>query len=152
MTVSARQRKPLAERPERLLNRELSFLDYAARVLALADDEPVPLLERVKFCSIFSSMLDEFFMVRVAGLTGQAAAGRTIRSPDGRTPREALAEVREQVLVLNEEQARIWRKELAPALAAAGIAVLQIEELDDDEQQELRRHWERDVFPVLTPL
>jgi len=152
MTVSARQRKPLAERPERLLNRELSFLDYAARVLALADDEPVPLLERVKFCSIFSSMLDEFFMVRVAGLTGQAAAGRTIRSPDGRTPREALAEVRKLVLDLNEQQAHIWRKELSPALAEQGIVISQIDDLDPDEQEELLRHWERDVFPVLTPL
>jgi polyphosphate kinase len=153
MTVSARKRgKPLAERPERLLNRELSFLDYAERVLALADDETVPLLERVKFCSIFSSMLDEFFMVRVAGLIGQAAAGRTIRSPDGRTPREALAEVRRQVLDLNELQARMWRKDLAPALATQGIAVSQIEELDADEEEELWRLWERDVFPVLTPL
>jgi polyphosphate kinase len=153
MTVSARKRgKPLAERPERLLNRELSFLDYAARVLALADDEKVPLLERVKFCSIFSSMLDEFFMVRVAGLIGQAAAGRTIRSPDGRTPREALAEVRKQVLDLNELQARSWRKELAPALAAQSITISEINELDDGEAEELRRLWERDVFPVLTPL
>ncbi|HET7555235.1 MAG TPA: polyphosphate kinase 1 [Gaiellaceae bacterium] len=153
MTVSSRKRgKPLAERPERLLNRELSFLDYAARVLALAEDETVPLLERVKFCSIFSSMLDEFFMVRVAGLIGQAAAGRAIRSPDGRTPREALAEVREQVVTLNEHQSHLWRRELAPALAAEGIAVSRIEELDDDEQEQLGRLWERDVFPVLTPL
>ncbi|HSC49898.1 MAG TPA: polyphosphate kinase 1 [Gaiellaceae bacterium] len=153
MTVSSRKRgKSLAERPERLLNRELSFLDYAARVHALAEDASVPLLERVKFCSIFSSMLDEFFMVRVAGLIGQAAAGRTIRSPDGRTPREALADVREQVLELNERQSHFWRKELAPALAAEGIAVSRIEDLDEDEQQQLRRLWERDVFPVLTPL
>ena len=79
---------------EKLLNRELSWLELNERVLDLAADPSEPLLERVKFCSIFSSMLDEFFMVRVAGLTGQAAAGRTIRSPDGRTPREALAEVR----------------------------------------------------------
>jgi polyphosphate kinase len=152
MTVSARQRKPLAERPERLLNRELSFLDYAARVLAMSEDETVPLLERVKFCSIFSSMLDEFFMVRVAGLTGQAAAGRTIRSPDGRTPREALAAVRKLVLELNEHQSHVWRKELSPALAAQSIAISQIEELDPGEEEELRRLWERDVFPVLTPL
>jgi polyphosphate kinase len=83
VAVPARKRgKPLAERPERFLNRELSFLDYTERVLALAEDPAVPLLERVKFCSIFATMLDEFFMVRVAGLTGQAAAGRAIRSPE----------------------------------------------------------------------
>jgi polyphosphate kinase len=153
VAVPARKRgKPLAERPERFLNRELSFLDYTERVLALAEDPAVPLLERVKFCSIFATMLDEFFMVRVAGLTGQAAAGRAIRSPDGRTPREALAEVRELVLELNDRQSRIWRKELEPALAAEGIAVSAIEDLDDEEQQQLRRVWERDVFPVLTPL
>jgi polyphosphate kinase len=149
----ARKRKPpLSAQPERLLNRELSFLDYGARLLELVDDPAVPLLERVKFCSIFASMLDEFFMVRVAGLIGQAAAGRTIRSPDGRTPREALAAVRTRVLALNERGSQVWRKELSPALAAEGIAVSAIDELDEAEQEELRRTWERDVFPVLTPL
>ena len=153
MAVPARKRsKPLSQRPERLLNRELSFLDYDDRVLALTEDEAVPLLERVKFCAIFSTMLDEFFMVRVAGLTGQAAAGRTIRSPDGRTPREALAEVREQVLRLNDRQSHIWRKELEPALAAEGIVSSSIEDLDPHEEEQLRRVWEREVFPVLTPL
>src|SRR5258705_13452052 len=98
--ASARTKKRIAAAADRLINRELSFLDYDARVLALAEDPSVPLLERVRFCSIFSTMLDEFFMVRVAGLTGQAAAGVTLRSPDGRTPQQTLAEARHRVLDL----------------------------------------------------
>ena len=78
----------------RLLNRELSWLDFNARVLELAADPEVPLLERVKFCSIFASNLDEFFMVRVAGLLRQHASGMSRRGPDGLTPRETLARIR----------------------------------------------------------
>ena len=80
----------------RLLNRELSWLEFDARVLDLASDEKQPLLERVKFCSIFSSNLDEFFMVRVAGLMGQEAAGFAVRSADGMTPAQALAGIRDR--------------------------------------------------------
>src|SRR6186997_1523490 len=82
---------------DRLLNRELAWLDFNARVLALADDEQVPLLERAKFLGIFASNLDEFFQVRVAGLKDQVAAGITTASPDGRTPAQQLLEVRERV-------------------------------------------------------
>ena len=81
---------------ERLLNRELSLLDFHARVLELATDETTPLLERVKFCAILSSNLDEFFQVRVAGLLGQAESGLTMLSADGMTPRQALAQIRER--------------------------------------------------------
>ena len=150
--ASVRSKRRPAAAADRLLNRELSFLDYDARVLELAADPAVPLLERVKFCSIFSSMLDEFFMVRVAGLTGQAAAGVTVRSPDGRTPRQALAEARERVLELSALQSRIWSKELCPALAAEGVVVARVGDLDATEAEELRARWEGDVFPVLTPL
>src|SRR5436305_7122053 len=90
-------RQPAADR---LINRELSFLDYDARVLALAQDPDVPLLERVRFCSIFSVMLDEFFMVRIAGLASQAAAGIAVRSPDGNTAPQTLAAARTRVLEL----------------------------------------------------
>ena len=89
---------------ERLLNRELSWLDFNARVLALADDDRVPLLERVKFAAIFSSNLDEFFQVRVAALKDQVAAGITQPSPDGRTPAQQLIEISDRVEELVREQ------------------------------------------------
>jgi polyphosphate kinase len=150
--ASVRGKRRAAASADRLLNRELSFLDYDARVLELAADPTLPLLERVKFCAIFSSMLDEFFMVRVAGLSGQAAAGVSAPSPDGRTPRQALAEARERVLELSALQSRIWSRELCPALAEEGIVVSRVEDLGHEEQDQLRERWERDVFPVLTPL
>jgi len=137
---------------ERLLNRELSWLEFNARVLELAADESVPLLERLKFASIFSSNLDEFFMVRVAGLMGQAALGFGVRSPDGRVPEEALAEIRDRVRELTAEQSRIWNRELRPALDEEGIFVRRVVECDDEEREELARRFERDVYPVLTPL
>jgi polyphosphate kinase len=148
----AKSKKRIAAAPDRLINRELSFLDYDARVLALTQDGDLPLLERVKFCSIFSQMLDEFFMVRIAGLSGQAAAGVTVRSPDGRTPQQTLREARVRVLELQAEQARIWADELCPALAAEGIHVSRVEELSDSERVELERRYDRDIYPVLTPL
>ena len=92
--------------PVTLLNRELSWLDFNARVLELAADESVPLLERVKFCWISSSLLDEFFMVRVAGLMDQEASGLPVRAHDGTTPRAALAAIRERVVELAGEQSR----------------------------------------------
>src|SRR5687768_17748696 len=91
---------------ERLLNRELSLLDFHARVLELAADETVPLLERVNFSWIFASNLDEFFQVRVAGLLGQAELGFGTRSPDGLTPQQALGRIRERVLELIAKQDR----------------------------------------------
>jgi polyphosphate kinase len=138
--------------PTGLLNRELSWLDFNARVLELAADESMPLLERVKFVSIFSSNLDEFFMVRVAGLMDQEASGLPVRSHDGLTPRAALAAIRERVNELTAAQSRLWRKTLVPALAAEGIQVGRVEDCDESEQQELERLYEREMFPVLTPL
>ena len=135
-----------------LLNRELSWLDFNARVLELAEDATIPLLERVKFCSIFSSNLDEFFMVRVAGLMDQAASGLTVRSPDGLSPREALGAIRDRVSALTARQSRLWREELAPALAAEGIRIGGVAECTADELRELDRHYRREIFPVLTPL
>jgi polyphosphate kinase len=137
---------------ERLLNRELSWLDFNARVLELAADSSVPLLERVKFCSIFSSNLDELFMVRVAGLMGQEAAGIAVRSADGRTPSVSLAEIRERVLELTARQSRLWSRELVPALAEEGIVVTQLDDCSEKELAELERRFEREVYPVLTPL
>jgi polyphosphate kinase len=137
---------------ERLLNRELSWLDFNARVLELAADPEQPLLERVKFCAIYSSNLDEFFMVRVAGLVGQAVTGFHVRSADGRTPEEALGEIRSRVLELAARQSQLWTRELRPTLAERGIAVSRVVELDATEKAELAMRFEREVYPVLTPL
>jgi polyphosphate kinase len=135
-----------------LLNRELSHLEFHARVLELATDDSLPLLERVNFCCIFSSNLDEFFQVRVAGLLGQAEAGLAVRSADGLTPQQALARIRERVLELTALQSRLWKKELRPALEAEGIAVGGIEDLGAKELARLERRYEREIFPILTPL
>jgi polyphosphate kinase len=140
------------EPSERLLNRELSLLDFHARVLELAADESVPLLERVNFAWIFASNVDEFFQVRVAGLLGQAESGLPMRSADGLTPQQALARVRERVLELSALQSRLWKKELRPALAAEGIVIGGIEDCDENDLKELERHFQREIFPVLTPL
>src|SRR5262245_49900425 len=144
--------KALVPAPPTLLNRELSWLDFNERVMALAADERMPLLERVKFCSIFASNLDEFFMVRVAGLMDQAASGLAVRSDDGLTPREALAAIRRRVEGLTTELSRLWRKALRPALADEGIQVGRVTDCRDDELAELDKLYQREIFPVLTPL
>jgi polyphosphate kinase len=136
----------------RMLNRELSWLDFNARVLELAADPVLPLLERVKFCAIFSSNLDEFFGIRVGGLMGQAASGLTVRSPDGRTPQAALAEIRERVLALTAEQSKLWRRELKPALAEEDIVIGRISDCSEKDLAELAERFEREIYPVLTPL
>ncbi len=152
MATPVRARKRTRVALERLINRELSFLDYDARLLDLAGDETLPLLERVFFLKVFSEMLDEFFMVRVAGLTGQAAAGVNARSPDGLTPRQTLVEARGRVLDLYRRQAALWAEELCPALAAEAITVTSVDDLNHEERASLDERFEREVYPVLTPL
>jgi polyphosphate kinase len=147
-TITAAELAP----EERLLNRELSRLQFDRRVLAQADDAAIPLLERVRFCSIVSANLDEFFMVRVAGLLRQAGAGVATRSADGRTPRAALADIHDRVTALYASQSAIWREQLAPALAEQGILVGGIDDCSDDELTELTSRFDREVYPVLTPL
>jgi len=119
---------PPTDHEARLLNRELSWVEFNARVLDLVADENQPLLERVKFSAIFSSNLDEFFMVRVAGLMGQEAAGFTVRSTDGMAPARALAALRARIVELTTRQARLWTDELRPALAAAGVEIVTIDD------------------------
>ena len=136
---------------QRFINRELSWLDFNARVLDLADDPDIPLLERVKFCAIFATNLDEFFMVRVAGVLRQEAAALAVRSPDGRTPQETLREVREKVVGLMARQALIWAG-LRRALAGAKIVVAGVDDCTEAEVAELRERFDREVYPVLTPL
>ncbi len=136
----------------KLLNRELSWVELDARVLDLAADAAQPLLERVKFCSIFSSNLDEFFMVRVAGLMGQEASGFAVRSADGMTPVQALAGIRARVTDLTAAQAKLWRRDLRPALGSEGIEIGTIEECGTKELQRLESVFSREIYPVLTPL
>jgi polyphosphate kinase len=135
-----------------LLNRELSALELNARVLGLATDPSEPLLERVKFCGIVSSVLDEFFMVRVAGLLDQVASGLSVLSPDGRTPQQTLTEIRRRVLELSAEQSQLWSDELCPALAAQGIWMGTVGDADEEELTELESLFKRQIYPVLTPL
>jgi polyphosphate kinase len=148
----ARAQAALLTDDARLLNRELSWLDYNARVLARASDAALPLLERSRNCAYFSSNLDEFFQVRVAGLRGQEEAGLLVRSPDGRTAPETLAAIREKTLELTAAQAKLWKRDLRPALADAGVIVGEVEDCNRKELEELEQRFGRDIFPILTPL
>jgi polyphosphate kinase len=136
----------------RILNRELSALSLNERVLDLASDPDQPLLERVRYCSIVSSVLDEFFMIRVAGLLDQAASGLAVRSIDGRLPAEVLGDIRERVLALIKAQSKLWTGDLCPALAEEGVLIGAVEDLSKRELAALAKRFEREVFPVLTPL
>jgi polyphosphate kinase len=143
---------PPPEPGDRLLNRELSWLDFNERVLELPADPGIPLLERVKFGAFFAANLDEFFAVRVAGLMDQAESGVAVRSADGRTPHSVLGDIRARVVELTRRHARLWTKELCPELKDAGIRVGGTGDCSDEELAELRERFEREVFPVLTPL
>ena len=136
----------------RFLNRELSWLAFNARVLEQAFDHSLPVLERVRFCSIVSSNLDEFFMVRVAGLERQVAAGLATRSPDGRVPGAVLAEIRTLVTDITSRQAALWADELVPALAAEGIFISAVADCSPEELADLEAIFDSTIFPVLTPL
>lgn len=141
------------ELPEdRYLNRELSWLDFNARVLALAADTSLPLLERAKFLAIFASNLDEFYMVRVAGLKRRDEMGLSVRSADGLTPREQLRRIGEQTQQLADRHARVFLDSVRPALAEQGIHIFTWADLDEDERKRLSEYFHDQVFPVLTPL
>jgi polyphosphate kinase len=148
----ARQEAIEAIGPARFTNRELSRLDFGARLLDLAEDGRVPLLERVKFMAIFAEMLDEFFQVRVSGLEDQVAASVTARSDDGLRPAEQLRAIRGRVVELVARQDRIFLDRLAPQLAAAGIRLSDWSSLDDDDRRYLVEVFHREMYPVLTPL
>ncbi|HEY8200080.1 MAG TPA: hypothetical protein VII47_01865 [Actinomycetota bacterium] len=136
----------------RYLNRELSWVAFNARVLALAEDRSRPLLERLKFLAIVSSNFDEFFQVRVAGLKEQLATGVVVLSPDGLTPLEQLEAIRVFAGELVERQTRVLLQEILPELAEAGVEVTSWAQLNDEERAFLSRHFRERTFPVLTPL
>ncbi len=136
----------------RYLNRELSMLDFQARVLAYAEDPALPVLERAKFLAIYSGNVDEFFQVRVAGLKEQVAVGLRSTSPDGLDQVEQLRAIRMRVEEQVHRLAAAFTKDIAPALAEVGIEFTDWKELDDDARAQLTRVFDDRIFPVLTPL
>jgi polyphosphate kinase len=134
------------------LNRELSWLDFNARVLESAADPDVPLLERAKFCAIFSQNLDEFFQVRVAGLVDQVVGGVGRTSPDGLSPSEILRAVAVRVGELVDRTEHVFLEQIVPALAEVGIVFSSWDQLDDDDREYLVGEFDARIFPVLTPL
>jgi polyphosphate kinase len=137
---------------ERFLNRELSWLAFNERVLALAAEPGIPLLERAKFCAIASTNLDEFFQVRVAALKDQVLAGIDRPTPDGRTPVQQLAAIGEWIPGLIDRIDTTFTKQLVPDLREAGIEIIEYSEVDDIERQLLDGYFEERILPVLTPL
>jgi len=160
VTRAATKRQPSPPRagapdlgdPSLFLNRELSLLAFQRRVLEEALDEKNPLLERVKFLAIVGSNMDEFFMVRVAGLKQQVAAGVLELSPDGLTPAEQLAAVRKEAAAVLGDAYACWQSKLRPALAQAGIFIHDYKALGKRQKSNLKRYFDDVVFPVLTPL
>ncbi len=138
--------------PERFSSRELSRLEFGSRLVDLAGDEGLPILERCKFVAIFADMVDEFFQVRVVSLLDKVAAGVETPSVDGMRPRQQLLMIRERILELVERLDRLVLDGLLPALSASGVDVVHFDELDAEERSRLGRYFEQHVYPVLTPL
>jgi polyphosphate kinase len=134
----------------RLFNRELSWLDFNHRVLELAGDDTIPLLERLRFCSIYANNLDEFFMVRVAGLIDHVVQG-TVPS-DGTPPQETLDEIAERYRLMLSQLEDLLHGSLLPSLAREGIQVVALEELEPEEREEIATVFDQQLYPVLTPL
>ena len=137
---------------ERFSNRELSRLEFGVRLLDLAENDALPILERVKFVAIFADMIDEFFQVRVVSLEDKVAAGVHTPSIDGMRPREQLDAIRQSVISLVNRQDRLVIDTLIPTLALSDIEIVRFHELDDEDQKYLDDYFEKNVYPVLTPL
>ena len=137
---------------DRFADREVSWLAFNSRVLELAEDPEVPLLERARFLAIFASNLDEFYMVRVAGLKRRIATGIAVRSASGYEPRDILHDISRRTEALMARHARVYRDAVEPALAEEGITVVRWDQLDDHACQRLAQLFRDQVFPVLTPL
>ena len=140
------------ECPELYINRELSWLDFNARVLEEAQDPRNPLLERVKFMAIVASNLDEFYEIRVAGLLQLHESGANPSRPDGLTPAEQLERITRQAHEQVDEQYRCWNEDLIPALAAEGIYLWEARRLKDEHLDFVRQYWEEELEPILTPI
>ncbi len=138
--------------PALYINRELSWLEFNRRVLEEAQDDSHPLLERVKFLAIFSNNLDEFFMIRVSGLREQLESGILETSADGMTPAEQLVAIRRTLEPMLIEHRRLWEEELLPQLAAADIRILPYKGLKKKQRRLLKRYFQDEIFPTLTPL
>ena len=138
--------------PDLYFNRELSWMQFNSRVLELAEDPDIPLLERVKFCAIYSSNLDEFVMVRVAGLHDQIDAGIAKPLQDGRTPRETMEALRRVMREQLARQSRLLSDQLLPALSEHGIRIVRYADVSRADRSDLDKRFRRQIFPVLTPL
>lgn len=140
------------EDPSLYFNRELNWIEFNRRVLEEALDPSVPLLERVKFMAIFSTNLDEFFMIRVAGLLRQLSLGVLEAPPDRMTPTEQLVLVRKKLKPLLAQQFEAWKKDILPRLSAEGIRIHCYDELKEGPKKQLRAYFREEIFPALTPL
>lgn len=137
---------------DRFIDRELSWLAFNERVLELAEDVSLPLLERVNFASIFASNLDEFFMVRVAGLKRRIATGLAVISSSGYSPEQVLSHISKVAHQLQERHAKLFLEKLEPALAESRIQIVSWEALNQAEKDSLAEYYRKQVFPILTPL
>src|SRR6185369_14147968 len=141
-----------SEKNQLFFNRELSLLEFHARVLEEALDDRNPLLERLKFLSIFSSNLDEFFMIRVSGLKEESEQSVSVLSLDGLTPEQQLEKLRERILKLVEQHAKCLSENILPQLKTEGLEVATFNSLTRYEQQSIEEYFNEKVFPILTPL
>lgn len=137
---------------DRFLDREISWLAFNQRVLELAEDETQPLLERVRYLAIFASNLDEFFMVRVAGLKRRIATGLAVTAASGLSPRQVLEAISQRAHELAARHAQVFADQVQPELATQGITLVRWEQLGEAEQDRLRKYFRKQIFPVLTPL
>lgn len=151
-TLPSQLAVPSLAQQDLYINRELSWIEFNRRVFEEAKDSRHPLLERIKFISIFETNLDEFMMIRLAGLKDQVDAHTLRRSPDGRTAAQQLRAVRERLAPLEQEVRTYWRTELLPLLAEQHIYIRDYEQLDAEQRAFLRTYFENEIFPVLTPL
>src|SRR5436190_15541895 len=138
--------------PENFINRELSWLEFNRRVLEEAQDATQPLMERVKFLTIFSSNLDEFFEVRVAGIKQQIESETSDVGPDGLSPTETFNAIQRTAHEMVATEYALWKDELAPALVKQGIRVRALEDLNTKRAAWAQRYFREEVFPMLTPL